>query len=73
MSNAKRGRGRPLSPVTVSLGKLKVGEYVIVKSKSEAYAHILVYRARKRFDRAFVCSKVQRCVFKVIRERKRAA
>jgi hypothetical protein len=73
MSNIKRGRGRPLSPVTVSLGNLKVGEDVIVKSKSEAYAHILVYRARKRFDRAFVCTKVKSGVFKVIRERKARA
>ncbi len=64
MSNIKRGRGRPLSPVTVSLWKLKVGEDVIVKSKSESYAHVLVWRARKRFDREFVCTKVKRGVFK---------
>ena len=73
MSNIKRGRGRPLSPVTVSLGNLKVGEEIVLKNVGERYAHITVYRARKRFDRAFVCTKVKRGVFKVIRERKRAA
>jgi hypothetical protein len=73
MSNAKRGRGRPLSPVTVELGKLKVGEELYIEGYSEPLTRLYVTRARKRFARTFVCQKVSRGVFKVIRERKRAA
>jgi hypothetical protein len=73
MSNIKRGRGRPLSPVTVSLGKLKVGEELVLKATSEPVVRATVYRAAKRFDRAFVCTKVKTFVFKIIRQRKARA